>query len=62
MMWRDFWAAVALLLVFEGIMPFLNPTRMKKALLSVASMEDKVLRIFGLLSMLGGITLLYFVN
>ena len=61
-MWRDFWAAIALLLVFEGIMPFLNPARMKQTMLSIAAMEDKVLRIIGLLSMLAGITLLYFLN
>jgi len=62
MMWRDLWAALALLLVFEGIMPFLNPSRVKQTMLSIASMEDKLLRIIGLLSMLAGITLLYFVN
>jgi len=61
-MWRDFWAAIALLLIFEGIMPFLNPTRIKQTMLSIAAMDEKLLRILGFLSMLAGITLLYFVN
>ena len=62
MMWRDLWAAVALWLVFEGIMPFLSPAKMKQTMRSMLSLNDKQLRIMGLLSMLAGITLLYFVN
>jgi uncharacterized protein YjeT (DUF2065 family) len=61
MTWQDLWGAVALLLVFEGIMPFMNPTRLKKTLLSVVAMEDRRLRTLGFLSMLSGISLIYFI-
>lgn len=61
MTWQDFLGALALLLVFEGIMPFMNPAQMKKTLLNVAAMPDKRLRALGFLSMLSGISLLYFV-
>jgi len=61
-MWRDLWAAIALWLIFEGIMPFLSPAQMKQTMRNIVAMDDKLLRIIGFLSMLAGISLLYFVN
>lgn len=57
-----FLSAVGLMLVMEGIMPFLNPRAFRRTLAAVAQAEDRVLRIVGLLSMLAGIALLYFVR
>lgn len=61
-MWHDLISAVALLLVLEGILPFLNPASMRKALEIVAKMDDKQLRFSGLTSMLVGVFILYLVN
>ena len=61
-MWQDILTAVALLLVFEGVMPFLSPTRFRKTLLAASQMNDSTLRVVGLASMLGGIVLLYVVR
>ena len=58
-MWRDLWVASALMLVMEGIIPFLNPRSTRQALLMVAEMNDRVLRMIGLGCMLLGVALLY---
>ena len=61
-MWDSLWVATALLLVIEGVFPFLNPKGMRKSMLMIAEMDDRTLRIIGLFSMLGGVALLYLVN
>lgn len=57
-----FLSAVGLMLVMEGIMPFLNPRAFRRALAAVVQVDDRVLRIVGLLSMLAGAGLLYFMR
>ncbi len=47
------------MLVIEGILPFLNPEALRRALERTACLEPRVLRLCGLLSMLGGVLLLY---
>ncbi len=61
-MWEILLSALALLLVIEGIAPFLNPGRVRRLLLMVNKMDDMTLRIAGLVSMLLGLTLLYIVH
>ncbi len=60
--WNDLWAAFALYLVLEGLMPFANPGGMKRALAQLSQLDDRTLRIAGLLSMVAGAVLLYFVR
>jgi len=62
MHWGDLWAAFALYLVLEGLMPFLNPGAMKRTLLQLAGLEERTLRIAGFASMIAGALLLYFVR
>lgn len=62
MNWSDLLAAVALYLVLEGILPFLNPQAMKRVMLLFSNLGDSQLRIWGLLSMSGGLVLLYLVR
>ena len=62
MLWNDLFAAVALLLVFEGMMPFVNPNRWRYVLRLVTDQPDSTLRIMGLFSMLVGATLMYLVR
>lgn len=61
-MWNDLFVALALVLVIEGMLPFLSPQRMREAMLSIARMDDRILRITGLVSMLAGVGLLYLVH
>lgn len=61
-MWHDLWIALALVLVIEGILPFANPRGYKAMMAAVSSMQDKSIRITGLVSMILGVILLYLVN
>lgn len=61
-MWDDLLAALALVLVLEGILPFVAPDGMRKAWLSLAGMDNRTLRVTGLLSMLLGLAMLYLVR
>jgi uncharacterized protein YjeT (DUF2065 family) len=61
-MWHDILVALALMLVIEGILPFLNPTGIRKALIMIAQMDDRQLRFGGLTSMIIGVVLLYLIN
>jgi uncharacterized protein len=59
--WSDLGGALALYFVLEGIVPFINPQGLKRTMLALSQMDDKPLRIFGLVSMLAGLLLLHFV-
>lgn len=61
-MWRDLLAAVALLLVLEGILPFANPQGVRRIWLMMAQMDDRSLRVAGLISMGLGLLLLNWVR
>lgn len=60
--WGDLLAALALVLVIEGIVPFLNPQSLRKMLVTVAQLDDRTLRITGLVSMICGVVMLYLVR
>lgn len=60
--WSDLLSALALVLIIEGLMPFANPGWMKRMMLSLAQMEDGPLRGAGLVSMVVGLVMLYFVR
>jgi uncharacterized protein YjeT (DUF2065 family) len=61
-MWTDLWAALALMLVLEGIMPFVSPDSVRRLLAAVSEVDNRGLRIAGLVSMLAGVGLLYLVR
>ncbi|MHA7817743.1 MAG: DUF2065 domain-containing protein [Pseudohaliea sp.] len=60
--WQVFPVAVALVLVLEGVLPFLSPARWRRMVVLVAQLDDRTIRRFGLGSMLVGLGLLYLVN
>ena len=59
---HDLAAALALVLVLEGILPFASPGAVRRALEAMHQLTDNQLRSMGLASMLLGLLLLYFVN
>ncbi len=61
-MWHDLLAAFGLMLVVEGILPFLSPRGVRQALLQMMRLDDNVLRLTGLGSMLIGLVILYLVR
>ena len=58
----DFFAALGLFLVLEGMAPFLNPQGLKRALTRLLQVPDRELRIAGLGSMLVGVVILFLVR
>lgn len=52
--------ALALMLVFEGLLPFLSPGTWRAAFERATRMSDGQIRFFGLTSMVAGLLLLYF--
>lgn len=60
--WQVFPAAVALLFVFEGVLPFLSPARWRSVVVSIARLDDRSIRRFGLISMACGVAMLYLVR
>ena len=61
-MWHDLGIALCLVLVIEGIIPFVYPKRWKEMVVVVAEIDDKTLRVVGLVSMMTGTGLLYLIN
>ncbi len=59
----DFWlAALGLMLVLEGLMPFIIPKPWRKTLLSLSQLQDGQVRFLGLTLMLSGLLLIYWIN
>ncbi len=52
-------AAVALMLVIEGLLPFLAPGLWRETFRKMTEMSDGQLRFIGLTSLLGGLLLLF---
>ena len=50
--------ALALMLVFEGLLPFLSPTKWREVFRRALEMSDGQIRFIGLASMLAGLLLL----
>ncbi len=61
MHWDTIWAAVALLLVLEGLLPLLWPSGWRQTFTRLLALNDGQLRFFGLTSILLGLLTLVFV-
>jgi uncharacterized protein YjeT (DUF2065 family) len=60
--WQDIAAAIALMLVFEGLMPFIAPARWRQTISLIATLNNRSIRLMGLASMLMGLVLLTLVR
>ena len=61
-MWGDLLSALALVLVIEGLMPFLSPGGFRRAMEQAVNLPDRTLRSVGLVSMAIGVGMLYLVR
>ena len=61
-MWHEILVAIALLLILEGIMPFLSPESLRRTLTMISQLSDNALRFAGLSAMMLSCLLLYAVN
>ncbi len=57
-----FWAALALVLVFEGLFPLLAPGGWRRTFERLVQLRDGQLRFFGLVSVTLGLALLAWLN
>jgi uncharacterized protein YjeT (DUF2065 family) len=57
---ESFWGAIALLLVIEGLLPFVSPGSWRRAFTQLLTLRDGQLRFFGLCSVVLGLILLWF--
>lgn len=61
-MWQELAVALSLVMIIEGLLPFIAPGRWRDVILNVAQSNDRQIRIIGLISMLSGLALLYWVR
>lgn len=57
-----FLTAIALMLVIEGIMPFLAPLRWRRMMARLSAASDKSVRLMGLTLMITGAAIMYLVH
>lgn len=57
-MGKDLLTAFALVLIIEGLLPFLSPTFWQKTMRDLSQINPKTIRIGGIISMLAGALLL----
>ncbi|PHS73842.1 MAG: hypothetical protein COB22_01170 [Cycloclasticus sp.] len=62
MAWQELFTAVALVLILEGVIPFMSPDILRKTYQRLAEMGDQTVRISGLVSMIAGVLLLTLVR
>ncbi len=60
--WREIVIALCLVFILEGILPFLYPARWRSLVARLATVDDRTMRMTGLISMLIGLGLLYLIN
>jgi uncharacterized protein YjeT (DUF2065 family) len=60
--WDDLLAALSLVMVIEGIMPIVSPHSLRNMLEKVTRIDDRTLRMTGLVSMICGVIMLYVVR
>ena len=59
---NTFWTALALVLVLEGLFPFLSPGGWRQTFLKLMELRDGQLRFFGLTAILIGVLTLWLLN
>ena len=57
-MLEDLLTALALILILEGLLPFASPNMLRRVWLTINTLPDRTLRLFGLVSMLSGVLFL----
>ena len=62
MNWADLWAALALVLIIEGLIPFASPKGYRNMVQQMAEMPEKMLRNVGLVLIVSGLVLLFLVR
>ncbi len=59
---HDLFIVLSLFIIFEGILPFLDPFRWKNYISFFLKKSDNFIRVVGLFSMIIGVILLYLIK
>ena len=60
--WSDLLAALAIVLVLEGLLPFINPDGTRRLFAKLALAGSREIRVAGCISLVLGLVLLYMVR
>jgi len=60
--WQALTAGLALMLIIEGVIPFLYPQRWRQLVEQLSQVSNPALRVMGLISMVLGVLLLYWIR
>ena len=60
--WNELLAALAIVCIIEGVIPFISPTRMRRLLGMMSAMGERELRLMGFFSILVGLLILLVVR
>ena len=58
-MWKTVITAIALLLILEGLIPFISQDALRKYMQKIQKMSDQNLRFAGLTAMVAGVLMLF---
>ena len=56
------WLAIALVLVIEGLFPFVSPAGWRKMFAQLLSLSDGQIRFFAVFSILGGLLMIWLIG
>ncbi len=62
MFWTEVLTALALVLIIEGMLPFISPSRYRRMVAEVTRLGDNTIRNIGLAVMIIGLVLLFIVR
>ena len=62
MAWTEILTALALVLIIEGMVPFIGPGKYRQIVAQMAQLSDNHLRTVGLVIMIAGVVLLFIVR
>ncbi len=62
MYWTEILTALALVMVIEGMLPFISPTKYRQMVAEITRLSDNNIRNIGLVVMIAGLLLLFFVR
>ena len=62
MYWTEILTAVALLLVIEGMLPFISPKKYRQMVAEISQLGDNQIRNIGLVVMIIGVLVLFLVR
>jgi len=62
MYWTEILTALALVFVLEGMLPFISPAKYRQMVAEITQLSDNNIRNIGLVVMIAGLLLLFFVR